>query len=136
MLDEINDAIMTQLATIAGVATVGEWTGDIEELLGHAHGLPSLHLVYAGCEYGAKEIIGADVAPVKMAWSVVVMAKSLRSRQQAAASCYGLIEAVRAALIGFDTGAGWLWPLRETLVATRKGVQVYGLDYEIDTETA
>ena len=132
MLTETSDAITKHLRSIAGIQHVGEWSGDVEELLRVVHPIPSLHLVYTGAKFGdAPAAIGTKIAPHAMVWTVVLLSKNLRSHAAGALEAYAHIEAVREQLIKFQVPAGWLWPTREGLIAAKGGLLAYGLDYTI-----
>lgn len=132
MIDAVQDGIMEKLRAIEGVAEVDAWQGEIEELLRQPKRLPALYVIYQGAEFEEKKVIGANTARHRMEFLVVLVAKNLRSRTEGALTCYGIIEAVRAQLIGrFIAPHGMLWPVSEELVTVVSGVQVYGLTYRM-----
>jgi phage gp37-like protein len=123
---------MERLRAIEGAAEVDAWQGEIEELLTHPKRLPALYVVYQGAEFEEKKVIGSNVARHRMEFLVVLVAKNLRSRAEGALTCYGLIEAVRAQLIGHVVEPhGMLWPVAEELVAAAGATLVYGLTYRM-----
>lgn len=132
MIETILNGIMERLRAIEGVAEVDAWQGDIEELLKQPKRLPALYVIYQGAEFEEKKVIGANVARHRMEFLVVLVAKNLRSRSEGALTCYGIIEAVRAQLIGHIVEPhGMLWPVSEELIVVVNGVQVYGLNYRM-----
>jgi phage gp37-like protein len=132
MIDMVQDGIMERLRTIDGVADVDAWQGEIEDLLKQPKRLPALYVIYQGAEFDEKKVIGSNVARHRMEFLVVLIAKNLRSRTEGAITCYGIIEAVRARLIGHRIDPhGMLWPVSEELIAVVNGVQVYGLNYRM-----
>jgi phage gp37-like protein len=132
MIDTVQDGIMERLRTIAGVAEVDAWQGEIEDLLKQPKRLPALYVVYQGAEFEEKKTIGANTARHWMEFLVVLVAKNLRSRAEGALTCYGILEAVRAQLIGHIIEPhGMLWPVAEELVAAVGGTLVYGMTYRM-----
>jgi len=132
MIDTIQDGILGRLRAIDGVAEADVWQGDVQELLKQPRRLPALYVVYQGAEFEEKTTIGANTARHRMEFLVVLVAKNLRSRAEGALGCYGIIEAVRAQLIGHIIEPhGMLWPVAEELVAAVGGTLVYGLTYRI-----
>lgn len=135
MIEAISDQIISELSALGEFKTVGPWAGEVEELLGRPHLLPSAHVVYAGGKFAPRLTLGAQaLAPAVMGWSVIVMAQSLRDRTSGANSCYALLARVRAALVALDVGHGRLWPDEEALILAKGGLLAYGLDYVLDTE--
>ncbi len=136
MLTQTSDTIIRQLEQTPGVKTVGEWAGDVEDLLKKPHNLPSLHLIYGGGVFGKGPVaMGSKIAGADQTWTVIVLSKNLRSRQDGALEAYTLIEAVRGALTKFAVAGGWLWPEREALIFAERGILGYGIDFTLSTET-
>lgn len=132
MIDAVQNGIMEQLRAIDGIAEVDAWQGEIDELLQQPKRMPALYVVYRGAEFEEKTTIGTNTARHRMEFLVVLVAKNLRSRAEGALTCYGIIEAVRARLIGHIVEPhGMLWPVAEELVTITSGVQVYGLTYRM-----
>lgn len=136
MLTATSDAIVTALKTLIGIQLVGEWAGEIEDLLKTVQPLPSLHVVYAGAKFaGEPSALGSRSAPHQMVWTVVLLSKNLRNPGTNALEAYAHIEAVRAKLIKCPVADGWLWPVREGLILAKNGILGYGLDYLVESET-
>jgi hypothetical protein len=135
MIETIQDAIIAALENVEGVAAAGVWQGDIDDLLKTPQKLPSLSVVYQGAEFGERKTIGATIALHRMVFLVVLAARNLRSREEGATACYGIIEGVRGGLIGLQIAPwGWLWPISEELILAEGGLLVYGLRYRMNTE--
>ena len=135
MIETIQDAIIAALENVEGAAAVGVWQGDIDGLLKTPQRLPSLSVIYQGADFEEKRTIGANIAPHRMEFLVVLAAQNQRSREAGAASCYGIIEGIRSALIGLAIAPyGWLWPVKEELILAEGGLLVYGLRYRMNTE--
>ena len=134
-ITENSDSILAKLKEIDGPRLIDDWGGEIDQLLQQAHKLPAIYLVYGGAVFQPKQVMGNNIAEHADAWTVVVIAKSLRSKDGAAVACYDMIEAVREKLIGFAYGDGWLWPVSESLFFSGNGIQAYALEYTTDIET-
>lgn len=134
MIEAIQDEIITQLQKISGVANVGVWQGDIEDVLQSAQRLPALNVIYQGADFEEKKIIGANRADHRMNFLVVLVSRNLKSREAGASEAYTIIEAVRNYLIGHKISPyGSLWPVREDLATAEGGLLVYGLHYRLQT---
>jgi len=134
MIETIQDAIITALETITGVATVGAWQGDIEDLLKTPQRLPALQVIYRGAVFGEKAVIGVNRADHQMSFLVVLVAKNFKSRSAGADSCYTIIDGVRSELVGLKIAPyGFLWPAKEELLMAEGGLLVYGLSYNMNT---
>lgn len=132
-ITDIAAEILEQLATIEGVRTCSAWHGEVADVIKNAPRLPALFLVYGGCTFYPKEVLGAGViAGHNDLWTVVVCGKDLSAKDAAAPTCYGLIEEVRTALTGFKAGDGWLWPSSEALFHSENGCFAYALEYRTD----
>jgi len=132
MIEAILAAIVEALGEIEGVPTLGTWEGDVDEIVARPQRLPALQVCYDGADFGEKATIGANQADITQEFTVVAIARSLRTRAEGAASCHALVEAVRTALIGLKVeGYGHLWPVREDLVLAEGGVIAYGCTYKI-----
>ncbi|MEW6263381.1 MAG: Gp37 family protein [Thermodesulfobacteriota bacterium] len=140
MIAEIQDAIVARLEEIAPPARgdVAAWTGDPEELLSRPTrpGPPALWVIYQGADFEGRKVIGGAQARLDMDWLIVLAAHDLKSRNQGAETAYALIEAVRNKLKGWAAaGYGWLWPVKEDLIAAQGGTLVYGLQYRLNNVT-
>jgi hypothetical protein len=134
MIENIQDAIITQLEKITGVTAVGVWQGDIESLIKSPQRLPALHVIYQGADFEEKRVIGLNRADHTMIFLVVLIAKNVKSREAGAAASYTIIEGVRSYLIGYPVAPyGFLWPLKEDLILAEGGILVYGLTYRLRT---
>ena len=132
MIETIQDAIITKLEEITSVNTVGVWQGDIDDLLKAPQRLPALHVIYQGSDFEEKRTIGGDQPGFAMDFLIVLVGKSLRSREAGASSCYTIIEAVRDKLIGYQVeDYDILWPVKEDLLLAEGGLLVYGLNYRM-----
>ena len=132
MLKDIQDNILTQLTGTTGVKTLDVWAGAVEELLKQPQLLPALNLIYQGCGFKEKQVIGANIAPNDMTFMFVITNKNLKSRRTCSEDIYTVIEAVRAKLIGHQIGAyGYLWPVSEELIEAESGTMMYGLIYKV-----
>lgn len=140
MLTETSDAILARLGAIPGINHTGEWAGEIEDLLKQPHKLPAAFVIYGGSGFGNGPVaMGTAIAPAAQSWSVILIAKNLRSRAEGALEAYAYIERIRAAaaaggLTKFPVADGWLWPEREELISAKGGVLVYGIDFTLETE--
>ena len=134
-ISQISETILARLKEIGGPKQIDDWGGEIDQLISQAHKLPAIYLVYGGAVFQPKQVLGANIAEHGDVWTVVVIAKSLRSKDGAAVACYDMIEAVRKKLKGFSFGDGWLWPVSEHLFFSGNGVQAYACEYTTDIET-
>jgi len=136
VIEDIQNAIITELQKITSVMTVGVWQGDVDELMSMPQRLPALFVIYQGAEFEEKRVIGSNRADHRMDFLIVLVCRSLKSRSDGASVAYEVIEAVRSALIGYQiSGYGWLWPVKEDLVMSEGGLLVYGLTYRMNTMT-
>lgn len=135
MIKDIQDSIISKLKEITEVKTVDIWHGDIEDLLKAPQKMPALWIIYQGCTFGDKEIIGDNIASHDMTFLIVILNKNLRGHKSGSEECYQIIEAIRERLIGYDTAYGWLWPVKEDLIIIESGILGYGLEYKISTQT-
>ncbi len=132
MIQECQDLILKRLGEIEGVTTVDAWQGDVEALASKPARLPALMVVYGGCEYGPKRVIGKNHWDADTAWLVVLLHKDLRGPRKALEGCYGIIESVRAKLAGYElAGYGDLEPVSEELLFEKNGLYAYGLNYRV-----
>jgi hypothetical protein len=137
MIEAILNDIMEGLRAIEGMAEVDLWQGEIEDLMTKPKRLPGFYPIYQGAEFDEKIVIGANVARLRMEFQIVLIAQNLRSRAAGAITCFDLIEAARAVLIGRKIAPyGMLWPVKEDLIAVVSGTQVYGLTYRMKDVTA
>ncbi|MHB8772963.1 MAG: Gp37 family protein [Syntrophales bacterium] len=129
MIEEIQGNIIDQLSAIVGVATVGAWQGDIEELLKTPQKMPSLHVLYQGADFDPLQNVGA-YANAAMDFIIVLMVQNQKSRTEGSLDAYAVIEAVRGKLIGHAVRTNdQLRPVREDLITARGGILVYGMIY-------
>lgn len=135
MIKEIQDSIILKLKEIPEAKTVDVWQGDIEDLLKTPQKMPALWVIYQGCTFNAKEIIGANIAPHDMTFLVVLINRNLKGHKSGSEECYTIIEKIRDALIEHDTSYGWLWPVKEDLIIVESGILGYGIEYKIETNT-
>lgn len=132
MLTEIQDALIDRLQEIGEVKLVDAWLGDLEELLQQPKKLPSLQVVYTGTDFQPKGVIGANLTDSGLAYDIILIHKNLQSRRKCAEECNGIIEAVRAKLVGFQIlNYGWIWPESEALLLADAGTLAYGLRYRV-----
>lgn len=131
MLSEIQTDIIQQLSSVSGVATVGVWAGDVDELLEQPQRLPAVYVVFDGADYEPYDRAG-DNTTAAFDFLVIVVARHLKSRADGAATAYDIIEGVRSALIGHQVGDfDFLRPVREDLITTSGGILVYGCVYRL-----
>jgi len=131
MIEEIQNNIIAQLATIAGVATVDAWQGDIEDLLKTPQKLPSLHVLYQSAVYETFEQAGENTSAA-LDFLVVLTTQNQKSRRAGSVASYTVIEAVRSQLVGHQIADfDFLRPVREDLITTVGGILVYGLTYRL-----
>jgi len=132
MIETVQNAIIGQIETIDGLKTVGEWQGDIEDLLKMPQRLPAMHVIYQGADFEEKKTIGGDQAANTMDFLIVLVGKNQKSRAAGAVSCFTLIESARDVLIGLKIpDCGYLWPVREDLILAAGGTLAYGLIYRL-----
>ena len=135
MIKKIQDKIITELQTITEVKMVDVWQGDIEDLIKTPQKMPSLWIIYQGCGFEAKLVIGANIAPHDMTFQIVCINKNLRGAKENSEECYSIIESVREKLIGMDVLTyGYSWPVSEDLIFAGNGILAYGLEYKIGTD--
>lgn len=133
MIEEIQEDIIGRLEEVSGVKTVGVWQGDVDDLLRMPQRLPALHVIYQGADFEEKRTIGGDQPGLALDFLIVLVCKSLRSREAGASSGYSIIEAVRGKLIGYQAGGyDLLWPVKEDLILAEGGTLVYGLNYRMN----
>jgi phage gp37-like protein len=131
MIEEAQDAIITELDDISAVNTVGVWQGEIESLIRTPQRLPALHVIYQGADFEEIKTAGADTPGHAMDFMIVLVAKNAKSREAGASACYAVIEAVRTKLIGLRIHGDLLWPVKEDLLFAEGGILVYGLNYRL-----
>lgn len=135
MIQDIIDSIETALTGTTGiVGEIAQFAGDIGDLVKKPKRLPALWIIYDGADFNAREVVDGDYAGHTMQFTIVLLAKNHRSREDGAEACHAIIEAVRAKLIGLLIGTyGELWPVRERLIDASGPLLVYGLSYSIKT---
>lgn len=134
MISDICDSIITALEGIANVRKVGAWTGDLDTLLSMPQNMPGLYLVYQASKFAqAPASMGSVKVDSTMRFQILLVVSSLKSTSNAAITAWGIIEAVRTALIGLKVSTqNYLWPDSEDLVFSEGGLLVYGLNYSMD----
>lgn len=131
MIEEIQDVIIEQLKMIEGVATVGAWQGEIDDLLKTPQRMPSLHVIYQGADFEPFEQVGETTAAA-MDFLIVLIAQNPKSRAAGSVAAYGIIEGVREKLIGhWVKQYDFLRPMSEDLISAQGGTLVYGLRYQL-----
>lgn len=134
MITEICNDIITALEGIPNVKKVGAWTGDFETLLSMPQNMPGLYLIYQTAKFAnAPATMGTVKVDSVMKFQILLVVNSLKSTSNAALTAWGIIEAVRTALIGLSVStSNRLWPDSESLVFSEGGLLVYGMDYSLD----
>lgn len=136
MISEFEDDIIEQLKTISGITEVDLYVGDVEDIIKQPHRMPALHVLYQGGDFLKDRVIGSNQAKLTGEFLVILTSRNVRSTVAGAGSCYSIIESVRSKLIGHVIGNnGYLWPVSEDLLFSKKGILCYGLKYEIKTGT-
>lgn len=135
-LEDIEDVILSELREVSGLSTVDTFTGEIEDLLGiTVQRLPAVWVMFSGCEYGEKSVIGVDeqIGPETFFFKLVLIVSALRGKKDGARGAYEIIEAIRDRLRGkfLEPAEGYLWPSEEALLAIKNGRFAYGLEYVI-----
>lgn len=135
MISGICNDIITALTGITGVKKVGAWTGDIETLLSMPQNMPGLYLVYQNTTFAnAPASMGTINVDTVMHFQILLIVSGLKSTSTSATAAWGIIEAVRSALIGLGVSGitSRLWPENEELVFSEGGLLVYGMNYSLD----
>lgn len=134
MITEICNDIITVIEGIANVKKVGAWTGDLDMLLSMPQNMPGLYLVYQTAKFAqAPAAMGTVKVDSVMKFQILLIVSSLKSPSTAASTAWGIIEAVRTALIGLQISTyNNLWPESEDLVFSEGGLLVYGMNYSLD----
>lgn len=135
MISAICSDLISALAGIAGVKTVGAWAGDVDAILRSPQSLPGVYLVYERSAFAsAPASMGTVKVDTAMSFQVLVIVNSLKSASDGALIAWGIIEGVRGKLIGRQVLThNKLWPVNEELVFSESGLLVYGLNYTLDT---
>ena len=135
MIQEIIDDIIDRLSGTPGIKGDPEpLAGDLDEQGNLPKQLPGLLVAYEGADFSPRKLIGAVRADHVMRVTVVLIAKSHKSRAKGAEACHTIIEAIRSKLTGYKVGAyGELWPVREALIDATGPLLVYGMTYGLST---
>jgi hypothetical protein len=134
MISSICDSIITELGGITNVKKVGAWAGDLDTLLSMPQNMPGLYLVYQTAKFAqAPATMGTVKVDSVMKFQILLIVSSLKNPSTAATTAWGIIEAVRTALIGLQISTyNNLWPESEELVFSEGGLLVYGMNYSLD----
>lgn len=133
---DIEDAILTvlQASDLADIArTIDSYHGEIDELVREVRSLtvplPAVFVLYAGSVFDEAANRSFDD---EQAFTVVAVARSLRSRAELRDGMYDLLEQIKAALIDNNLGLDIepLHPLRIEAALVAKDLSVYGLDFK------
>lgn len=136
MIKEIQDAIIARLEGISGIAELGAYVGDVEDIIKSPQRMPALHVVYQGANFLPDRVIGSNQAKLTPEFLVVLVARNLKRSVETSEAAYTLIESVRTQLTGYVVGTyGYLWPVSEDLILSEKGILCYGLKYQMETKT-
>jgi phage gp37-like protein len=133
---DIEDAIVealqaSDLATVA--RTIDSYHGEIDDLVKEVRSLtvplPAVFVLYAGSLFDETANRSFDD---EQTFTVVCVAKSLRSRAALRDGMYDLLEAVKTALIdqNLDLDIEPLHPVRIEAALVAKDLSVYGLDFK------
>jgi phage gp37-like protein len=133
---DIEDAILTvlQASDLADVArTIDSYHGEIDDLVKEVRSLtvplPAVFVLYAGSVFDEAANRSFDD---EQAFTVVAVARSLRSRSELRDGMYDLLEEIKAALIDNNLGLDIepLHPLRIEAALVAKDLSVYGFDFK------
>ncbi len=133
-IDVIEDKIVEALkgSDLGGIArTIDSYHGEIEDLIAEVQQMiapvPAVYVLYSGSEFAEHANRSYDERPV---FSIVVVAKSLRSRGDLKDSIYSMLKIVKTALIDkdFDLDIDPLNPLKVEAVLVLKVFSVYKFD--------
>ncbi|WP_321532269.1 hypothetical protein [uncultured Desulfuromonas sp.] len=132
------ESIITALqGGVTAAKSVEPFAGDITELLRDTAKKPSLHVLYAGGNYGKQRIMGgASIsAPTRKVWTILIAASGRRSNADTSTDVLALIAAIGEALTGLklDTSRR-LWPLQDEHLLGKNGVLIHGYDFEVEKE--
>lgn len=135
MIAAIVADILSAVTGISGVKTIDPWTGDVKALIEKPQMMPGIYATYSGCRYGDPVSIGGSAGvDINQRYTVLVVTSSARGPSDAASMAWSIIEAIRPRLIARKISTyGRLWPVSEDLVYSDGLIQVYGLDYYMDT---
>lgn len=135
-ITDIEDAILTvlQASDLADIArTIDSYHGEIDDLVREVRSLtvplPAVFVLYAGSVFDEAANRSFDD---EQAFTVVAVARSLRSRSELREGMYDLLEAIKASLIDNNLGLDIepLHPLRIEAALVAKDLSVYGLDFK------
>ncbi len=133
---DIEDAILTVLkaSDLTDIArTIDSYHGEIDELVREVRSLtvplPAVFVLYAGSVFDEAANRSFDD---EQAFTVVAVARSLRSRAELRDGMYDLLEQIKAALIDNNLGLDIepLHPLRIEAALVAKDLSIYGLDFK------
>lgn len=131
---DIEDAIVTALtgSDLADIAkTIDSYHGEIDDLVGEAKRLtvllPAVFVLYAGSLFDEKANRSFDD---EQKFTVVVIAKNLRSRGAQRDGMYEILEELKAVLIdnNLDLDIEPLHPLKIEASMVAKGLSIYSFD--------
>ena len=135
-IEQIEDIIIGVIHdNVTGIKKCDSWPGeigDIEEILKTPQKLPSLWVIYGGCKFGEKRVIGGNLVALDMSFVLALVTNSLRSRKDGSRGAYELIEDIRSHMTGtiLSPVRGCLWPVEEKLLLIKGGSIIYGLEYK------
>lgn len=128
-------ATLSPMTESHGVATLKGYEGElssVEELKAALPRLPGVLVTYAGSRFLPDEGGGGRLE--RMTWTVLVAAKSLRSKAEAKEGGYALLDGVKAAMWGEIVAPG-VTPAeltRREVVFQDSGLAVYAATFEIE----
>ncbi len=133
-IEQIEDMIISDIKTnVVGVVTCDTWQGDIEDLLKQAFRKPAVWVIFGGCKFGQKEVIGpGNVVERTMNYGLALFTESLRSRKRGSRGAYDFIEEITERLKGkrLTPLRGYLWPVSAELMVIKGGTFVYGMEFQ------
>ena len=135
-IEQVEDIIIAIIHdNVTGIKTCDAWPGqlvDIEEILAVPQKLPSLWVIYGGCKFGEKRVIGGNLVALNMSFALALVTNSLRSKKDGSRGAYELIEDIRLHVTGklLSPVRGYLWPVDEQLPLVKSGSIIYGMEYK------
>lgn len=135
MIQDIINDIISALSDTPGLMIPPEpFAGDLKDIANHARRLPAVYVSYDGATFDRRETESL-FAPHTMRFTMLLISKNHRSREDGAEASYAMIEDIRTRLIGrFVDDYGELWPDRESLISAVGPLLIYGLTYRIGVE--
>ena len=132
MLETIQNDIIEQVKAIKDIKTAAAWQGDVDSLLKMPQNMPSLHVVYQGARFEPFDQVGEPTIS-SLDYLLILIVQNQKSREDASAAAYTIIESVRDQLTGHQIGAyGFLRPKLEDLLMAEGGIIAYGLTYSME----